>query len=118
MEEREVETQAGIVLTEKAAEQLRAIMIEHVIPEMHALRIGIKGGGCSGFSYVFGFDAAPRVGDVIFESQELKIFVDERSLEFLKGTTIDFHSDVNGRGFVFKNPNATKSCGCGKSFSA
>jgi len=105
-----------IVITPKAAKQIKEIRRENSIPESHGLRVGVKGGGCSGFSYVLGFDAEPRQGDRIIESEGNKIFIDPKSLTYLSGTQLDFQDDLNGKGFVFSNPNATKTCGCGSSF--
>lgn len=107
-----------IILTEKAAEQVRKIRVENSIPESHGLRVGVKGGGCSGLSYVLGFDEEPKPNDKILELHGIKIFVDQKSLFFLSGTELDFQDGLNGKGFVFTNPNAQKTCGCGSSFSA
>jgi len=87
-----------IFMTAKAAEQVRKLKVENSIPEAHGLRLGVKGGGCSGLSYV------------------LTVFVDPKSLFYLSGTELDFSDGLNGRGFVFNNPQAAKTCGCGSSF--
>lgn len=108
----------NIILTPKAAEQVRKIRLENNIPDSHGLRVGVKGGGCSGLSYVLGFDSEARPVDKIFEMHGIRIFVDPKSLFFLSGTELDFQDGLNGKGFVFSNPNATKTCGCGNSFSA
>ncbi len=105
-----------IALTEKAAAQVKKLMVENAIPEAHGLRVGVKGGGCSGYTYVLGFDEAPREKDVVMESYGIKIFVDPKSLFFLSGTVLDFSDGLNGKGFVFKNPQAARTCGCGNSF--
>lgn len=107
-----------ILLTDKAAQQVAKIKAENNIPEAHGLRVGVKGGGCSGLSYVLGFDAEPRATDKVFTMRGVTIFVDPKSLFYLSGTELDFEDGLNGKGFVFNNPNATKSCGCGSSFSA
>lgn len=107
-----------IHLSEKAAQQIQKIKAENSIPESHALRIGVKGGGCSGLSYVLGFDAEPKSNDKTFNLHGLTIFVDPKSLFYLSGTVLDFQDGLNGKGFVFNNPNAHKTCGCGSSFSA
>ncbi len=107
-----------IELTEKAVQQVQKIKIENNIPESHGLRVGVKGGGCSGLSYVLGFDAEPRPNDKIFQMHGVTIFIDPKSLFYLSGTQLDFQDGLNGKGFVFNNPNAQKSCGCGSSFSA
>lgn len=105
-----------IFITPKAAEQVRKVKVDNNIPESFALRLGVKGGGCSGFSYVLAFDEKPRAGDKEFSIEGLDVYVDPKSLNFLSGTTLDFSDGLNGRGFVFNNPNAHKTCGCGNSF--
>lgn len=82
------------------------------------LRIGIKAGGCSGLSYTFAWEAMPRAGDHVFEGPEgSKVFVDPKSFRFLDGTTLDYDTSLVSKGFIFNNPNAKSSCGCGTSFS-
>ena len=82
------------------------------------LRIGIKAGGCSGLSYTFAWEAAPRDGDYVFEGPEgAKVFVDPKSLKFLDGTELDYDTSLVSKGFIFNNPHAKSSCGCGASFS-
>ena len=82
------------------------------------LRIAIKAGGCSGLSYTFAWEPAPRDGDHVFEGQDgAKVFVDPRSFRFLDGTTLDYDTSLVSKGFIFNNPNAKSSCGCGTSFS-
>ena len=105
-----------IIITPKAAQRINETRVENNIPESHGLRVGVKGGGCSGFTYVLGFDAEPRQEDKIIESEGIKIFIDPKSLSYLSGTQLDFQDDLNGKGFVFSNPHATKTCGCGSSF--
>ncbi len=107
-----------ITLTEKAAEQILRIKKENNIPETHALRVGVKGGGCSGLSYVLGFDAGARPNDEVFEQHGVKVYVDPKSLFYISGTVLDFQDGLNGKGFVFNNPQAARTCGCGNSFSA
>ena len=81
--------------------------------------IGVKGGGCSGLSYTFSWEREPRLGDEVFEGPDgAKIFVDKKSLLFLKGTTLDYDTALLTQGFVFHNPNAKSTCGCGSSFGA
>jgi iron-sulfur cluster assembly protein len=106
-----------IKVTSKAVEQINKIKEENNIPKNYAIRIGIKGGGCSGFSYHMGFDADPKEGDTIIEYDNVKLFVDGKSLFYLSGTELDFSDGLNGKGFVFNNPNAAKTCGCGQSFA-
>lgn len=107
-----------ITLTEKAAAEIRRIKEQNNIPETNALRVGVKGGGCSGLSYVLGFDSEDRKGDKIFELHGITVRVDAKSLFYLSGTELDFSDGLNGKGFVFNNPKANKTCGCGSSFSA
>ncbi len=109
---------AEIKISEKAVKEIRRIMSENKVPEEYGLRVGVKGGGCSGLTYSLGFDAESREGDTIINQDGLKLFVDGKSLFYLMGTILDFSDGLNGRGFVFNNPNATKTCGCGESFSA
>ncbi len=110
------ETAEGVTITPRAAQEIRRIKTENKIPDIHALRLGIKGGGCSGMSYVLAFDEKPRQGDRVFELEGLTVFVDPKSLFYLSGTSLDFSDGLNGKGFVFNNPHATRSCGCGQSF--
>ena len=105
-----------IIITPRAAEEIRKIKAENKIPETHALRLGVKGGGCSGLSYVLAFDEHPREGDSVMTIEGLTVHVDPKSLFYLSGTTLDFSDGLNGRGFVFSNPNAARTCGCGHSF--
>jgi iron-sulfur cluster assembly protein len=82
------------------------------------LRIGIKAGGCSGLSYTFAWEAAPREGDHVFDGPEgARVFVEPRSFAFINGTTLDYDTSLVSKGFIFNNPNAKSSCGCGTSFS-
>jgi iron-sulfur cluster assembly protein len=112
------QTEAEIKITEKAAIEVKKIMNENSIPDGFGLRVGVKGGGCSGLTYTLGFDAEAKDGDTVIEQNGVKLFVDGKSLFYLSGTELDFTSGLSGRGFVFNNPNATKTCGCGESFSA
>jgi iron-sulfur cluster assembly protein len=110
------QTRDEIFITPRAAEEIRRIKTENNIPETHALRLGVKGGGCSGMSYVLAFDEKPRTGDEIFTIEGLTVFVDPKSLFYLSETTLEFQDGLTGRGFVFNNPNAHRTCGCGHSF--
>ncbi|HWF43371.1 MAG TPA: iron-sulfur cluster insertion protein ErpA [Candidatus Kapabacteria bacterium] len=107
-----------IALTEKAVSEVKKIMEANKIPDTYGLRVGVKGGGCSGLSYSLGFDGESRENDKIISKEGIRIFVDPKSLFYLSGTQLDFTDGLNGRGFVFNNPNATKTCGCGSSFGA
>jgi iron-sulfur cluster assembly protein len=106
-----------IQVSEKAAQQVKAIMEENQVPENYGLRVGVKGGGCSGLTYTLGFDGEAREGDTVIEENGVKLFVDGKSLFYLMGTVLDFTDGLNGKGFIFNNPNAIKTCGCGESFS-
>jgi iron-sulfur cluster assembly protein len=108
----------SILLSENAAKEIKSIIKDQGLSEAVALRVGVKGGGCSGFSYVLDLTEAPPENDEIMESHGIKILTDRKSYLYLNGTEIDFKDEVMGRGFVFKNPNATHTCGCGSSFSA
>jgi iron-sulfur cluster assembly protein len=105
-----------INLTEKAVAEVRKIMESNSIPETYGLRVGVKGGGCSGLSYTLGFDAEKRETDKVIEQDGIRMFIDGKSLFYLMGTELDFTDGLNGRGFVFNNPQAAKTCGCGSSF--
>lgn len=107
----------GVALTEIAVEKARAAMAKEGL-EGAALRVGVVGGGCSGFSYNLGFDSTIRDDDTVTEQHGLRIVVDAASLPYLQGMTIDYVSGLHGAGFKFLNPNATRTCGCGSSFAA
>ncbi len=106
-----------VTLTEGAVRELRRIRDEQHISESYGLRIGVKGGGCSGFSYILGFDE-PKEGDEIFYIEELKVLMQKAHAIYLLGMEIDWVEGLNNRGFSFSNPNAKETCGCGTSFSA
>ena len=109
-----------INLSETAAREIKSIITQQGLPEAETkLRVGVKGGGCSGFSYMLDLTEEPAGEmDEQLEAHGVKILVDMKSYLYLNGVEIDFKDEVMGRGFVFKNPNATSSCGCGSSFSA
>jgi len=107
-----------ITITERAYKEVRRIIDEQNLPEETVLRIGVKGGGCSGFSYTLGFDDKLNEVDQISEYEDVKIACDPKSFLYLSGTELDFEESLMGRGFRFGNPNASKTCGCGESFSA
>ncbi len=110
-------TTQPISLTQGAIGQLRSIMVDQNIPSEHGIRIGVKGGGCSGFSYVLGFDSKTDKDDE-FEIDGLRIFMEKSHAIYLLGMEIDWVDGLNNRGFSFNNPNASSTCGCGTSFSA
>jgi len=108
----------GITVTEKAqARILDGLAKQGVSPAEGGLRLGIQGGGCSGLSYSVQFDTQARERDRIFQFGEVRIFVDPKSFLYLNGMTLDWEDTLMRQGFVFKNPNVSKSCGCGTSFS-
>jgi iron-sulfur cluster assembly protein len=106
-----------IEITERAAKEIRRILADQSLGPATALRVGVKGGGCSGFSYTLGFDDQVAEVDQVTELDGIRIVCDPKSFLYLNGTQIDFEDNLMGRGFKFGNPNATKSCGCGESFS-
>jgi iron-sulfur cluster assembly protein len=108
----------GIEVTEKALAQIRAAMAkENISPAEGGLRLGVQGGGCSGLSYVIRFETHSAERDHIFEYGDVRVFVDPKSFIYLHGMVLDYEQTLMRQGFVFNNPNATKSCGCGSSFS-
>jgi iron-sulfur cluster assembly protein len=108
----------GIEITEKALEHVRiALQKEGIAPEQGGLRLGVQGGGCSGLSYKIMFDTQPRERDRIFQYGDVRVFVDPKSFIYLHGMKLDWEDTLMHQGFVFQNPNAQKSCGCGTSFS-
>lgn len=107
-----------IHLTEKAVIEVKRLIQAQSLPEGTGLRIGVRGGGCSGLSYSLNFETNQQDKDRVFTIQDVKVFIDTKSLLYLSGTTIDYADGLNGSGFTFDNPNAAQSCGCGSSFSA
>ena len=108
-----------IMLSETAAKEIKSIIKDQGLSEGVALRVGVKGGGCSGLSYTFAWEKQARLGDEVFEGPDgAKIFVDKKSLLFLNGTVLDYDTNLLSQGFVFSNPNAKSTCGCGSSFGA
>ena len=106
----------NISIAQKAINEVRKIKSQNNIPDDYGLRVGVKGGGCSGLSYTLCFDASAKDNDRIYETQGIKVFIDPKSLFYLMGVTLDYSDGLNGKGFTFNNPNATKTCGCGSSF--
>ena len=107
-----------IDVSEKAIQEIKRIQSAEADSAAAYLRVMVIGGGCSGMSYKIGFDkVAPPATDKVFEKGGIKLVVDPKSFLFLSGTTLDFSDGFEGRGFVFNNPNAKKTCGCGSSFS-
>lgn len=106
-----------VILTDSAVRQLKHIVAEQKIGEEYGLRLGVKGGGCSGFSYELGFDEQ-KEGDQVYFINGVKVFMKKAHAIYLLGMEIDFLEGLNNRGFSFNNPNAKETCGCGTSFSA
>jgi iron-sulfur cluster assembly protein len=106
-----------ITVTEKAKERIAQLKQEENRPAEHNIRVSVKGGGCSGLMYDLGFDDKVNPADQVFEDKGVKILIDKKSLLYLLGTTLDFTDGLNGKGFQFINPNASRTCGCGESFS-
>ena len=107
-----------ITITESAAKQVLKL-VEREGVDAHSVRVGVKGGGCSGLTYTLDFAEAAEDGDKVFTGPHgVELFVDRKSYLFLHGTTLDYSGGLNGKGFEFNNPNATATCGCGSSFTA
>jgi len=106
-----------VALTDKALEMLKATMQRESRGPQCALRVGVVGGGCSGFSYSMSFDDQPKADDTVMEIGGITVVIDAASIEYLAGTTLDYETGLHGSGFKFHNPKAQRSCGCGSSFS-
>ncbi len=114
-----VGTSGGLQLTDRAIKRVRIAMAkEGVSPEEGGLRLGVMGGGCSGLSYSIKFDTRPRERDRIYDFDGVRVFVDPKSFLYLHGMTLDYEETLMRQGFNFINPNSTRSCGCGSSFSS
>jgi len=108
----------AITLTEKAAAEIQRVREDQKLEDQY-LRIGVTGGGCSGFSYTMGFDQTfDAEKDSKYHLHGVDVVVDKKSSLYLDGTTIDWYDGLEKRGFTFDNPNAVKTCGCGSSFQA
>ena len=114
----EGEASMGVNLTPRAAEKIKHIFAEQGMPEGSCLRVGIKGGGCSGFSYTLDVTDAPAADDEVFTSHGVRVVTDPKSYLYLNGTEVDYEDSLLKGGFIFNNPNAKRSCGCGASFTA
>jgi len=106
-----------ITITDKAKEKILSLIQESNLDTSYFLQVSVKGGGCSGLSYNLDFDNKAKTGDQFFEDNNIKIALDMKSFLYLAGTELDFTDGLNGKGFSFNNPNATRTCGCGESFS-
>jgi iron-sulfur cluster assembly protein len=112
-------TAGGLQVTDRAIKRIRAAMAkEGVSPEEGGLRLGVMGGGCSGLSYSIKFDTRPRERDRIYNFDGVRVFVDPKSFLYLHGMTLDYEETLMRQGFNFINPNSSRSCGCGSSFSS
>lgn len=107
-----------IKVSEGAKKRIVSLMADDGFDAMRDyVRVGVKSGGCSGLSYELKFDSAQSEGDRVIEDNEIKIIVDKKSVLYLAGTVLEYSGGLNGKGFVFNNPNAQRTCGCGESFS-
>jgi iron-sulfur cluster assembly protein len=106
-----------ITVTDKAKQKVEELIKESGMDNSYFLRVSVKGGGCSGLSYNMDFDNESQSGDQVFEDKGLKIVLDMKSVLYLVGTELDFSDGLNGKGFNFINPNASRTCACGESFS-
>ncbi len=112
------EAAEGVQVTPAAVKRIRVLLAKDgIAPEAGGLRLGVKGGGCSGLSYFIGMDAAPHERDHIFTFDGARVFIDPKSFAFLHGMTLDYEETLMRQGFNFINPNSKRSCGCGTSFS-
>jgi len=106
-----------IQVSEEAKTKLLSLMKEEGYQDTDFVRVGVTSGGCSGLSYDLGFDAKKKEDDKLFEDNGIKILVNKKSFLYLIGTTLEYSGGLNGKGFVFNNPNASRTCGCGESFA-
>ncbi len=106
-----------VTISEIARNKITELRQKDGLSENHAIRVAVEGGGCSGLMYDLQFDATQQPNDHLVEDKGIKILVDRKSLLYLAGTELDFSDGLNGKGFQFKNPNATRTCGCGESFA-
>ena len=117
--ENQAPNQTGVQVTDRAIKRIRiALVKEGISPTEGGLRLGVQGGGCSGLSYNIRFDSQPRERDRIFNFEDVRVFIDPKSFIYLSGMILDYEETLMRQGFNFINPNSTKSCGCGTSFSA
>jgi iron-sulfur cluster assembly protein len=106
-----------IKVSESAKMQVAKLMADENHPSDSFVRVGVEGGGCSGLMYQLTFDHEMKEGDQVFEDNGVKVVVDRKSFLYLIGTELEYTGGLNGKGFVFNNPNASRTCGCGESFS-
>ena len=106
-----------ITISESALEKVQELMKQDNLSDDYFIRVSVKGGGCSGLSYDLDFDNTSKEGDKVFLTTSVKIVCDMKSYLYLAGTVLDYTGGLNGKGFIFNNPNAQRTCGCGESFS-
>jgi iron-sulfur cluster assembly protein len=106
-----------ITVSDTAKQEVLRLMDEDQVPTGSFIRVGVKGGGCSGLTYEMDFDSELKEDDKVFEDKGIRIAVDKKSFLYLIGTELEYTGGLNGTGFVFNNPNASRTCGCGESFS-
>ena len=106
-----------VTVTDKAKEKVSELMSNSALDNSYFLRVSVEGGGCSGLSYKLDFDNEEKPGDQFFEDKGVRMALDMKSFLYLAGTELDFSDGLNGKGFNFHNPNASRTCGCGESFS-
>ncbi len=106
-----------VTVSERAAEKIIELRQKEGLNNDYNIRVAVEGGGCSGLMYNLDFSSAPQTTDMVFEDKGVKIMVDKKSILYLAGTELDFSDGLNGKGFQFKNPNASRVCGCGESFA-
>lgn len=107
-----------VKVSDQAKQKAVQLMTEDGLdPEKDYIRVGVKSGGCSGLEYVLKFDNQVNEGDQVFEDNGIRVVVEKKSILYLAGTTLEYSGGLNGKGFVFNNPNASRTCGCGESFS-
>ncbi len=109
--------ESPVTLTDNAIAEIKRLMTENNMPDTAGVRVGVKGGGCSGFTYSLNFDLNQADGDLVVEVDGVRLFCDPKSILYLRGTTLEYTSGLQGKGFQFQNPNASSTCGCGESFS-
>ncbi len=106
-----------VTVSESAKDKIQELRQKDGLADDYAIRVAVVGGGCSGYSYDLAFDVTAESSDLLFEDKGVRILVPKKSLLYLAGTELDFSDGLNGKGFQFKNPNATRTCGCGESFA-
>lgn len=116
-EVKEIQREKDLFITDRAVQELTTIMKEQHIGDNYFLRIGVQGGGCSGFGYALAFDDQLQESDTVYHFQDIRVVVDYKSRLYLKGAVMDYYEGAEGRGFTFENPNASRTCGCASSCS-